>query len=130
MSVRHKFITINNRPVSLSRVRKYIEFNQIPKISIPIDSILDTNVLPHWCYFCVANGNTLLYDQLTIRDLYTEFAHFDKVDTSEPILMMDNQVIDGIHRILKSKINGLDAIDAYQLTADDFLNILKNKYKK
>ena len=130
MSVRHKFITLNNVPVSLTRVEKYIQLNNIEPVCMLVSDLLQTNVLQHWCRFCVLNGRIPLYDTLSISDLYKELKNIDKVDLSKPILMMDDSVVDGIHRILKAKLNGHKTIEAYVLCPDDFLNILKRKYKK
>ena len=130
MSIRHKFITLNNKPVSLARVEKYIELNNIQPCKLDLTSLLDENVLRHWCSFGIMHDGIITYDVLTIRDLANRLSTLDKVDIRKPILMMDNNVIDGVHRILKARLLGKKRILAYVLSTNDYVNIIKHKYQR
>ena len=131
MNTRSKYINIGNTPISLKRVFKYIQLNNIYPESIAIESLLDTNILQHWSKnpYSIRNG-ILLYDTFSIRELSSMLKTMDKVDMNVPVLLMDDRLIDGVHRVLKCHLSGILEIKAYRLTTMDFVNIIKRKYKR
>ena len=131
MNTRSKYIHIGNIPISITRIMRYINANDIKSEIIQIESLLDTNVLHHWVHDPYSiNHSVLLYDRFSIRELAAALGNMDKIDTSIPVLLMDDRLIDGVHRVLKCQLSGISQIEAYKLTTTDFLNIINRKYKR
>ena len=111
-------------------VYEYLKNHHYKINKIDITTLINNNVLPHWCAHSISINNIQTYDYLSISDMANHIAKLKSVSLTKPIILLGNTyIVDGTHRLIKCLQLNRNQIKAYTLTTKDFDFIL-NAYKQ
>lgn len=118
--------SIKNYIYSVDMMIAYINIFKPKIINVPVDNLLKNLNKKSW-------GNTKKGIYYTPNNVITnpqkyrkEYKRVMKADLQYPIIIVDNIVIDGLHRLSKAVITNIDNINVYRFTKTDMLKFLIN----
>lgn len=92
-----------------------------------LNRLTDNGILKHWHKGAYEFNDATVYKDISFEQLYV---HIDKalrlnaIPNWQPIIVVDNKLVDGAHRLLATKISGRSTILALSLRDDEFFYIL------
>ena len=111
-------------------VYEYLKTHHYCISKVDINSLINNNILPHWCAHSISINNIQTYDYLSILDMADHCSRLKNVSITKPIILLGpTHVVDGTHRLIKCLQLKRNQIKAYILTVKDFDSIL-NAYKQ
>ena len=95
-------------------------------IAMNVDDVCNQGVLRHWHNGAYEFNDITLYEDVSFLDLaqhYTRAQQLMNIETT-PVIMVNNVLVDGAHRLLAKKLSGQQRINAILFTQHTFLYVL------
>ena len=126
MNNRCELITIGDTVIPGIDVFRYAKKKGIPTETVCISQFTDLDVLSHWSEYYIEYKNTLFYKNLSMMKLVEIIERLNNIDLdhSLPIIIHNDVVIDGLHRILAHFLKRRMSIKAIRLTDADIQQII------
>ena len=112
--------------VPVSEILRYEKFKGRPLKTFTTESLRHSDVLRHWCANRYSDGKgTTLYGSFRVETLVDHIRRLDYVDMDQPILIVGGKVCDGIHRIIKALLTGVETLQGYEIPDEDVKELVK-----
>lgn len=111
--------------VPVSEVIRYEVFKGRELQEFKVSDLKRNDILRHWCYerYDLGNGK-YAFVRFSVETLYEHLKRLDNVDMTQPILICGGRVTDGIHRILKALMTGVETLKGYVIPDEDIKTLV------
>ena len=125
---RKKLVSIDDNVIQIVDILRYAKKNDIKIKEIDPRSVEEFDCLPHFCRYIQEINGDLFYSSFSFRRLVNEIEKINDIDLDNafPIIVLeDERIIDGAHRLAYALINKIGKIKAIKLTYKDIEEIVK-----
>lgn len=125
-------LTFNKKTaiIPTSEIYRYIKFKKIEEIDVSVESLKAQDILRHWAVQrSIINDKYVFYREFSIGLLTTYLERLKTVKLDKPIIIANNDVVDGLHRIVKAIMEDIPMVKACVLSSSD-IAFLVETYKE
>lgn len=120
------YVTWRQQTIPVIAIWRYLHQQQRRPQVVPLAPLLSQDVLHHWSagVLPLPTGECF-YRGLSLQELVNIYQQLQTIDTSVPIFLWEQQVLDGMHRVAAAALRQEQTIKAYLLTTYDLQQLLQ-----